>query len=379
MKKLAVVTTHPIQYYAPVFQLLAARNNIELCVFYSGGEKGFNDFDKGFNRKISWDIPLLQGYDHKFLLNTAKKPGSHHFFGVINPDIIQCINNFAPDAILVYGWAWSGHLKVIDHFTNKIPVWFRGDSTLLNNTKGLKAILKTIFLKWVYSKIEKAFFVGKNNKDYFLKYGVPERKLMFAPHAIDNERFNSDPSNGSKVRAAFKISNEAILILFAGKLDPDKDPQLLLEAFLQAKLTDSHLLFVGNGSLEKDLKDKCRDLGVKNVYFMDFQNQSYMPEIYSACDLFCLPSRSETWGLAVNEAMAAGKAILASDKTGCASDLILEGKNGGIFLSGDLNDLIINLENLCHKGKLQDLGAESLKIIENWSFNEQVIAFESQL
>ncbi|MGB2995140.1 MAG: glycosyltransferase family 1 protein, partial [Ferruginibacter sp.] len=59
LKKLAIVTTHPIQYHAPLFALLASRNKISIRVFYTWGKQVLEQkFDPGFGKKISWDIPL---------------------------------------------------------------------------------------------------------------------------------------------------------------------------------------------------------------------------------------------------------------------------------------------------------------------------------
>ena len=106
-----------------------------------------------------------------------------------------------------------------------------------------------------------------------------------------------------------------------------------------------------------------------------------MPVVYQACDLFCLPSAGpgETWGLAINEAMTSGKAILASDKVGSAIDLVKPGLNGDIFKANDITSLTAKLDALTKSGKsvLTELGEKSKKIIENWTFERQVSVFES--
>ncbi|RZL36908.1 MAG: glycosyltransferase family 1 protein, partial [Pedobacter sp.] len=188
MKKLAIIITHPVQYYVPLFQLLAQR--CELKVFYTWGMAGVQPkHDPGFGKVIAWDLPLLAGYDYELLENISTDPGSHHGKGIMNPDIISKIRTFSADAILIYGYIYQSHFKVMRHFKGKIPIWFRGDSTLLDDTTSLKAIAKKLYLKWVYNHVDKAFYVGTNNKAYFKKYGLREQQLVFAPHAIDNERF----------------------------------------------------------------------------------------------------------------------------------------------------------------------------------------------
>ncbi|KQC02435.1 glycosyltransferase family 4 protein [Pedobacter sp. Hv1] len=372
-KKLAIISTHPIQYYAPIFRLLD--NKMDIQVFYTRGD--VPQYDHGFKKNISWDIPLTDGYTYEFLENTAKDKGSHHFKGIINPNAITKINDFKPDAILIYGWAYQSHLKIMRHFKGKILIYFRGDSTLIDQQPGFKNILRSIFLKWVYQHIDTAFYVGTANYAYFKKYGLKEKQLVFAPHAIDNTRFSTDRKDeADQLREKLNIDKEDILILFAGKLEPKKDPELLLDAFIKLNSTNIHLLFVGNGVLEEQLKAKVKNDHLENVLFMDFQNQTQMPVVYQACDLFCLPSKGpgETWGLAVNEAMAAGKAVLVSDKVGCASDLVTN-HTGAIFKSRDLADLSQKLIALTKdKTILKINGQNAFITIQNWSFEQQINA-----
>lgn len=421
MKRLAIILTHPIQYYVPIFKLLAKQ--CDLKVFYTWGEDGIKaKYDPGFGKTITWDLPLLEGYNYELLENIAKQPGSHHGKGIVNPSIIAKLKAFAPNAILVYGYSYHSHFKVMRHFKGEIPVWFRGDSTLLDEKFSLKALLKQIYLRWVYSYVDKAFYVGTQNKAYFKKYGLKENQLIFSPHAVDNERFAENRKIESiELREKLGIAENDILILFAGKLEPKKDPDLLLKAFValtQNNLITSasdfspfqeemlpnqergaiHLLFVGNGVLEEELKQKAKkyfdkssstlknteklefveivspQLSVVNlIHFMDFQNQTKMPAIYQACDIFCLPSQGpgETWGLAVNEAMAAGKAVIASDKVGCAVDLVHGDKNGIIFKANSIDSLIAAIKTVCAK-VLPHHKQTTLQIISSWTFEKQV-------
>lgn len=379
--KLAIITTHPIQYYAPIFKLLHERQKIEIKVFYTWGKSAQNKYDPGFDKNIAWDIPLLDAYPFTWAENKARNQGSHHFNGIITPKLINQVNNYNPNAVLVIGWAYHSHLKVIRYFKNKVPVYFRGDSTLLDEKNSLKSLLKTIFLKWVYSHIDHAFYNGLNNKAYFKKYGLRDDQLSFAPHAVDNQRFLLPRAEEAELfKQKLGIPPTATVILFAGKLEQKKDPGLLLDAFISINAPNLHLIFTGNGQLESTLKLKAREH--TNIHFIDFQNQSYMPVIYQACDLFCLPSKGpgESWGLAVNEAMACGKAVLVSDKCGCAVDLVEDKKNGAIFKSENPGDLILRLKELTKdKNLLLQLGSNSLIIIEPWSFLNVAKAIENKL
>ncbi|WP_207422784.1 glycosyltransferase family 4 protein [Desertivirga brevis] len=381
-KKVAIVTTHPIQYYAPVFKILAKK--VDLKVFYTWGEESIKKkFDPGFGKVVDWDLPLLDGYNYEFLENSSTDPGSHHFKGIINPSIIERINEFCPDVILVYGWSYSSHFKVLRHFKGKRQIWFRGDSNLLDLERNWKSIVRKLLLRYIYSHVDRAFYVGSCNKDYFVEYGLKPTQLAFAPHSIENSRFEEDHKKDvDELKNSLGIEDTEIVILFAGKLEPKKNPELLMDAFLNLDLKNVHLLFVGNGVLESKLKEKqsnnLENSNALKISFLDFQNQSRMPVIYQCCDLFCLPSKGpgETWGLAVNEAMASGKSILVSNKVGCAKDLV-KTENGLIFESDNLLDLSIKLRELCNsKERLKIMGEKSRTIIQSWSFSKQVEAFE---
>nr|WP_067057296.1 glycosyltransferase family 4 protein [Mucilaginibacter sp. L294] len=381
MKKLAIVTTHPIQYYAPIFKLLQQRDLIAVRVYYTLGQQPAN-YDPGFSKNIVWDIPLLDGYDYEWAENTSATPGSHHPKGIITPELINRIMRFQPDAILVFGWNYTSHLKVLRYFKNKVPVYFRGDSTLLNYTTFVKELVKSIYLKWVYRHITHAFYVGVNNKAYFKKYGLQDSQLTFASHAIDNDRFKiSRSADTDRFRRSLNLSSEDILIVFAGKFEPVKNLKLLVAAVANLNKPNVHLLLVGNGINEHVLKSQA-DLSIArdNIHFIDFVNQADIPVVFHAADIYCLPSVSETWGLSVNEAMACNKAILVSDKVGCAADLVKENYNGAIFKNNDEKSLTEALTVLTRsKTVLQEYGKNSGIIIQKWNFTAIAEAIENKL
>lgn len=153
-QQLAIVSSHPIQYYAPLFRRLAGRAALDVHVFY--GWKGATEsaYDPGFEDDVEWDISLLDGYDHTFVPNTSSDPGSHHFRGLVNPNLIPEIEAWTPDALLLFGWAYQSHLRALRHFSGEVPVFFRGDSTLLDEQGGPRTWLRRLFLRWVYWHVD---------------------------------------------------------------------------------------------------------------------------------------------------------------------------------------------------------------------------------
>ncbi|WP_336515189.1 glycosyltransferase family 4 protein [Pollutibacter soli] len=380
LKRLAIISSHPIQYNAPLFRLLTQRARIKVKVFYTLEKKAVQ-FDRDFGKSIEWDLPLMEGYEWQYVSNGGSD--KKDFWGVKNPTLEKEIQYWTPDAIMVYGWNYYSHLRAMHYFRKQATVIFRGDSTLIDEEPGLKSFLRRKFLSWVYNGIDKALYTGENNRAYFVATGLKSNQLKFGPHAVDNERFAEAAANfkdeADELKKSMGISAHEKVIVFAGKFQPKKNPLLLLKAFNELNPKQAHLVFVGNGELESDIKNSAE----KNscIHILPFQNQLRMPLIYQLCDIFCLPSAGpgETWGLAVNEAMACRKAVLVSDKVGCAVDLVDDGQNGFIFRSGDMIDLKKKLSNLLFMNDTNVMGSKSYEKIQEYSYTKLAESIETLL
>ena len=268
-------------------------------------------------------------------------------------------------------------------YKGKIPVLFRGDSTLMDEKPGIKKIIRRVLLKFVYNYIDMALYAGVANKAYFKAHGIMEKELLFMPHAIDNKRFADNLEKKNQViifRKQLGIPDNALVFLFAGKLESKKQPDFLAKAFLALNNPDIFLIIAGSGALDNSLK---REYGAQqNIKFVGFQNQQQMPLLYSSCDVFVLPSQGpgETWGLSINEAMAAGKAIIASNACGATYDLVENNKNGFIFEKKNKNDLQKCLQYFVDdKNAAIKMGEYSLNKIQGYSYEKDCIALESIL
>ncbi len=379
MRKLAIVTTHPIQYNAPLFRLLATGNKIVLKVFYTWSQAKDKIYDPDFGINRNWDIPLLDGYSYSFVDNISPTPGSHHREGIINPTLNEEIEEWGADAILLFGWNFVSHLKAMRYFKGKIPVCFRGDSTLLDEPEGfsIKKLIRRISLKWVYRHIDYALVVGTANKEYYKVHGLKDEQLVYAPHAIDNNRFCSDDNQQNKKandwRDSLRIGPDEVVFLFAGKLSRKKNPEILIRAFKKLKdKSKRKLVIAGTGELEEELKGTYEN--DSDIRFINFQNQSLMPVLYRMADVYILSSAGpgETWGLSVNEAMACNRPAIVSEKCGCYLDLIDHGLNGFVFhTEAELERYLSN-----DKSQYQNMGVEAKRKIENFNFEKIVMAIE---
>jgi glycosyltransferase involved in cell wall biosynthesis len=382
LKRLAIITTHPIQYNAPLFQLLHQRGRISIHVFYTWGQSQHAVYDERFGTERSWDIPLLQGYPHEFVNNTSSKPASNRFWGIINPGLKKQLKAQNFDAIFIYRWSVWSHLQLLIADWGKTKLWFRGDSHLkATGSNFLKTIFKRLLLKFVYRNVDSVFYAGIMNQHYFRYYGVPDSKLVFMPHAVDNHRF-IDVTKGYQQKAAEErqdlgITDHAIVFLYAGKFYNVKNLFLLIRAFQKLKGDQYRLLLYGSGVQEQLLREMAA--GDDRIIFRSFQNQSAMPWVYRVGDVYVLPSKSETWGLGVNEAMACGLPAIVSSDCGCAPELIINHQTGFRFQNNHEAELLQRLQYFTTRAIAKQMGERSQQHIQQFSLEQQAQVIEKRL
>ena len=382
MKKIFVITSHPIQYQAPLFKFLAEDKGVDLTVYFCwdiGTQEA--SFDREFGQKVKWDIPLLDGYNYKFLTNWSFRPSSE-FWGQINFGIVWEIWRNRPDVVIVLGWnSFTNWLAFAAALIVGTKIFLRGENPL-NQEVGKskwKLALKRIVLKPLFMAVSVFLCVGEENRKFYVSYDVPDKKLFFVPYAVDNDRFikaaaGLKPKRKELRKKLLNITDDRPVILFLGKLIEKKRPMDLLKAFemLNTKyhIQDTNLVFVGDGALRSDLETYVKEHDLNGVHFAGFKNQTEIPEYYAMADVFVLPSGpGETWGLVVNEAMCFGLPVIVSDMVGCGPDLVRNGKNGFIFHLGDANALADSLRDvLISPGAAEKFGEFSRNVVPEYSF-----------
>lgn len=345
--RLGVVATHPIQYQAPLFRELAQR--LDLQVYYCHRQTAGGQAAAGFGVPFDWDVPLLDGYAHTFLQNRARRPDVSTFDGCDTPEIANVVRRERFDALLLPGWYNRSYRQALRAcWSTATPVMIRGDSQLATPRSRVKRVVKEAVYRRFIPRFDRYLIVGERAREYFLHYGADERRMHFAPHFVDSDSFAEgaravDPAG---LRRELSLPDDAVILLFVGKLIPKKRPADLIRAAAVARTRglDVRPVFVGSGVLHDAMADEAGQLGVP-VHFAGFKNQTELPYYYAGSDLLGLPSDGgETWGLVVNEAMACGLPAIVSDQVGCAVDLIEEGRTGYTFPMGDVNVLAAAIE-----------------------------------
>jgi glycosyltransferase involved in cell wall biosynthesis len=339
-RRLAIVLSHPTQYYSPWFRWMRAHTALALRVFYLWEFGVQARRDLRFGATFAWDVDLLSGYESEFVPNRATRPGTDHFWGLRNPTLSAQLAAWRPDALLLFGYAYASHLRTILWARRHgVPLVFRGDSHFLG--RPTPAWPRAWPLRLMYRQFAAITYVGQANRAYFEKLGVPPAKLFFAPHTVNHEHFDASRPEyraaAAELRQSLGLSPETRVVLFAGKYHPEKQPLALLESFLALRPTDAALVFVGDGEERELLKARAQPAPPGTVHFLPFANQSEMPVRYLLANIFALPSRGlyEPGGLAVNEAMHMGVPCLVSDRVGCQQDLVSDGETGWVFRADD--------------------------------------------
>jgi glycosyltransferase involved in cell wall biosynthesis len=345
-----------------LYQRLACRKDIAIKVFFTwhAGQEAMHD--RGFKTQVAWDIPLTAGYDFELVPNVSSRPGTHHFLGLRNPSLMRQVLSWQPDIVHITGWAWYSHLLALRILRKKsIPTLFRGDSHLLDVKQDrAKWWIKRAILHRVFSWPSGFLVVGSANRAYYEAFGVNAEQLFPCPHSIDVDRF-AKPNDVFEEEAAqwreqLGISAERSVLLYAGKFENKKRPVELMRTVLALRDPKPILIMVGSGELEGEV-DYLAKSNPEQFRVLPFQNQSIMPIVYRLGDLFVLPSAfGETWGLAVNEAMACGRPVLVSDRVGCARDVV-DASCGEIFSQNDPMSIMTTLnEMLRDRDKLLRMG-----------------------
>ncbi len=317
--KLVYLASHPIQYHAPLFRALP--RFCEFQAWFAHRQDAAGQAAAGYGVGFEWDVDLLTGYSHRDLVNVASRPGVDHFRGCDSPSVAKAIRDWKPDAVVLGGW----NLKVYWQALRAAravgaSVWFRSDSQWRVDESAWRRLLKRALYRWPLDLATGVVCAGARSRDYARDLGVDNRRLAVVPHTIDVRRFSEGHARRASVREALGFGDRPVLG-FVGRLLSWKRVDALIRAASRMTGRKPWVLIVGDGPERENLRVLAATWGVDAV-FAGFRNQSELPGLFAAMDVFVLPSTSqETWGLVANEALAAGCRVVVSASAGCAPDL----------------------------------------------------------
>lgn len=243
------------------------------------------------------------------------------------------------------------------------------DSTLLDRPQSkVKGLLKRIF----FSACHGVYCYGQRAREYLLHYGVPESRIHVRCQAAALPA-NYSPKNVLESRLQRSSPKQAPRFTYVGRLSPEKGLDTLIAAFanFRGAWPQSRLVIIGGGPLRQSLEQQALGLGLglgDAVEFAGSMGQEALAEQYLQATCLVLPSRSEPWGLVVNEALHYGCPVVVSDNCGCVPELVVDGITGFAFKTDDADDLAEKMVSVVTQFTDPCLVADRcLKLISNYT------------
>lgn len=195
------------------------------------------------------------------------------------------------------------------------------------------------------------------------KVGISHGKLQVIRAAVDLSRFEVDAATA---RQQLGLRPEYQVVVIVARLYPEKNHQLLLAAFQQVavKLPDARLLIVGDGIEQQSIASRITELDMQHQVQM-LGVRSDIPLILAASDVFVLCSNREGLPIAVLEAMAASRPVVAT-RVGDVPLVVNHEQTGLLVDAGDMKalaDAIMSL--LCDRTRARELGRQGRQLVES--------------
>lgn len=286
-----------------------------------------------------------------------------------NPDLVICVNPYP----LVYTFI----LHIVKRSCYKIIVIMH--STIMPNK--YKDLLTKLFYRYIINKANKVIFVCKNQMEYWHeKYKINPKDSYYIYNGVDTKKFSTQMCmNERKIfRKRIGINDNDYVVCICATLSSAKRHVDLIDAIalLRKDGTYIKILIVGDGperqNIEKYINERSMD---DSVIFTGFQTD--IRPFVEICDIFSIVSSSvETFSIAILEAMAMSKPIIASD-IGGAREQVLNDKNGYLFQAKDVNDLANKIRKVLEKNENNRMGIMSRELVVcNFSVEKMVSIYE---
>ena len=243
--------------------------------------------------------------------------------------------------------------------------------------------------RYIYRHADAVVVYGEHVKRYLLSQGVAESRIFVAAHAVDNTKYSQEVTavERQQLRDRLGIGADQRVVLYVGRLEPNKGLQYLVDAFQRLKAENVLLLLAGEGAEKHRLQEKIAALGItQKVRFANYVPPEETLPYYALAYVLVLPSITttigkETWGLVVNEAMNQGCPVITTDAVGAAAGgLVQDGSNGLVVPERDPEALTAALQCLLDRPDLrQRMSQNSRVVVARWDNERMVVGFRQAL
>ncbi len=298
--KLLIVTEIPAPFRVPLFNALAAEPDVELCVAFLA------EHDPRRSYRV---------YREEFAFRDVVLPGRSLRHGarwvMLTRGLRGLLRSFRPDVVIVGGWNQPAFWQALVAAPASL-LWVESNAS---DARSAPDVVRRLAL----SRASGFLVPGRASRAYLEELGASAARIFVAPNAIDfgvfAERVEAERADRPGLRE--RLGLEGCVFLYVGRLEREKGLDVLVEAMDGVR---GEVVLVGSGPLELELRSRARVVG-------QLGRDELVPW-YAAADVLVLPSRSEPWGMTLNEGAAAGLPLVATDAVGAAHDLIEPGVNG---------------------------------------------------
>lgn len=355
--RVAIVTNIPAPYRIPIYDLLAARDDLELCVFYFAGREPDREWDLTHSK--SNQVFLEERYmtfNGRFI----------HF----NPDLWKKLKAFNPDVVVTTGFNPSHLIAFLFAKLHAARHICMTDGTLASEEK--LSFLHRLVRRFVFWK--STAFIGASDGSFALfdSYAIPAMSVFKSHLCANNAAFFNSP----RVEKRFDF-------IFCGRFVEIKNP---LFAIKVGQLVSKRLgrqvsmLFVGSGDMEATMRTASME-SAQDVFceFSGFARQDELPSLYGSARILLFPTLWDPWGVVANEACAAGLPVLVSDHAGSANELIQNEENGYVLPLQIETWVDAAVRLLTDSDLYQAMSSRSRELVQQYSYENAALGIANAI
>lgn len=336
MTRVTLLTEIPSPYRVPLFNALAERVDLDVLFVHE------RDPRRAYRSHADELRFRWRSLDGRELVLAGR-------WLVVNRGVFAALRSAAPQVVVVGGWNQPAYIAALAWAKRRrVPVCVWTESTAAEARSGRLEWAKRALLR----RVDACIVPGTAARDYLHGLGVAPERIVVAPNAVDAAIFGGVERGSGR---------EGCRVLAVGRLAPEKGIDVLLRAVDGLPV---ELVVAGSGAEEARL----HRLAGANVRFVGQVDRDDLPALYAEADVLAMPSRSDPWGMVLNEAALAGLPLVSTDAAGAAHDLIVDGENGYRVPAGDVDALREALRELCADGTLRErMGRRSRELAAHFT------------
>ena len=362
----AIVPPTPVPYREPLFRSLHKRDELDIRVIYqSAGQPGWDVPPEWFPQEHPYPAVHLRSWQRR---RAGRTPllwprGLERALRSADPDCVV-VSEYGPASLRALNWcrrrrrAYVIFTECTPGIDSMLPPWQLGlHRRLAGQADGLIA-------------------ASSAARARLLAFGISGERIAVALQAADVEPFRAAAARARPGGLPAPTPCVPVRVISAGRLVPDKNFGMLIEAFAKAGLTpaQAELEIAGAGFLEDQLKQLATRLEVP-VRWHGHLPPRQLPDLFANADVYALISTYEPFGVAVREAAAAGLPIICTNTAGAAGDVAIDGRNALLINPYSVEEVAGSLKRLVYDAELRRRMGDESRAIDRETDGSEVDAF----